>query len=129
MSTSDISFVPLSSERHAGLRVRDGAVETFAHSQHVMQVRAIEVVQAACSYPVFFTRSAQSGQWLISAVAGFEPGENLTVQNGHWLTSFRPTSLMTYPLFLAKGPDEQTPFLVGIDENNPVFSNDEGERP
>lgn len=127
MSVSRVSLTPLSPERHATLRVRADAVEAFAQTQHVMQVRAAEVVQAVCCYPVFFTRSAQSGQWLMSAMAGFEPGESLVVQDGRWVGSFQPSSIMTYPLFLMQGPDEKTPFVVGIDERNPVFSEDDGE--
>lgn len=127
MSVSRVSLTPLSPERHAALRVQSNAVEAFAQTQHVMQVRAAEVVQAVCSYPVFFTRSAHSGQWLMSAMTGFEPGESLAVRDGRWVASFQPSSVMTYPLFLMQGPDEKTPFLVGIDERNPVLSDNDGE--
>lgn len=127
MSVREIELVAVSPERHANVHVATDASVVFASTQHVVQVRATEIVRAVCSFPLFLSRSAHTGHWLISAMTGIWPGQSLAVLEGLWQATFQPTSLQTYPFVLMKAEDGPRPWTIGMNENNPVFSESGGQ--
>ena len=127
MSSTSVQLVEVSAQRHGSWRVASDAALSFASSQHVVQVRATEVARAVCSFPVFLSRSAHTGHWLMSAVAGLWPGQSLAVRDGKWLATFMPSSMQTFPFAPMKAEGGPRPWTIGLNEDNPVFSEDEGE--
>ncbi|MFK7888089.1 MAG: SapC family protein [Gammaproteobacteria bacterium] len=126
MSVKEIQLAEVTPERHSSWHVAKDASVVFASMQHVVQVRAAEVVHAVCSFPLFLSRSAQSGQWLISAVTGLWPGQSLAVSDGIWRATFQPTSMLTYPFALMKSSGGPRPWAIGMNEANPVFREGDG---
>lgn len=127
MSATTVQLAEVSAERHGSWRVAADARITFASSQHVMQVRATEVARAVCSFPVFLSRSAHTGHWLMSAVTGLWPGQSLAVSAGQYCATFMPTSMQTYPFAPMKSAGGARPWTIGLNESNPVFSQSEGD--
>lgn len=122
-----VELVELSNEQHGDLRVdRDRAVDV-ASRQHVINIRANEIAQAASGFPMFFTRDPGSGAFAVSIMTSLESGGNLFVASGHWDALFAPSAMQTYPLFLVNADNEKG-YAVGFDEANPAFSREEGER-
>ncbi len=95
------------------LLVPTAAAGHYAARQHLLNLRAHEIGRVLCDLPVFFSR-ASNGQYLISALCSFVPGQNLWVQQAQWQALYQPMCLQTYPLFLLGGPDAATSRL-GID--------------
>ncbi|WP_076419038.1 SapC family protein [Colwellia sp. UCD-KL20] len=121
-------LIELSSKQHANLKVNIHAEADFASNQHVMNLRVSEVGMSVSSFPVFFTRNPQNGEWGISAVTSFEAGKNLFVENQQWTATYKPNGMQTYPLYLMRSPKNDNSYTIGIDESNPVFSKEEGEQ-
>ncbi|WP_077341719.1 SapC family protein [Pseudocolwellia agarivorans] len=121
-------LIELSSKQHANLKVNIHAEADFASNQHVMNLRVSEVGMSVSSFPVFFTRNPQNGEWGISAVTSFEAGKNLFVESQQWTATYKPNGMQTYPLYLMRSPKNDNSYTIGIDESNPVFSIEEGEQ-
>ncbi len=121
------ALVELSSSKHGRLRVVDNCALDLAAKQHVVNLRVTEIGKAVSSFPLFMTRNPQSGGWALSAMCSFEPGQNLFVERAHWTGTYLPTAMQTYPLFLMRSPTEEKSYTVGIDEQSPAFSNEQGE--
>lgn len=79
------------------------AAGSYAARQHLLNLRAHEIGRVLCDLPVFFSR-ASNGQYLVSALCSFVPGQNLWVQQAQWQALYLPMCLQTYPLFLLGGP-------------------------
>ena len=98
-----------------------------AQTQHILNIKVPEVGKAISSFPVFFTKMGNSGTWTISALASLEIDKNLFVEDEVWQATYVPVGLQTYPFFLMQSPDDEKKFTVGIEEDNPAFSTEEGE--
>lgn len=123
-----IELVELDGEAHRDLCVAEGCAVEVAAEQHVINIRANEIAQAVSAFPVFLTRDPNSGAALISIMTSLESGGNLFVEAGEWRTSFAPSAMRTYPLFLMKSETSEKGYAVGIDEANPAFTRDGGRR-
>ena len=117
----------LTAENHGDLRIAPDAVLNIAGKQHLFNLRATEIGKACSSFPVFVTRNPHNGDWAFSAMCGFEPGVNLFMQEEKWDAVYMPTAMQTYPLFLMEAPNTEKGYAVGIDENAPAFSREEGD--
>lgn len=120
-------LVELDSKTHGDCRVAEGCALRFAAGQHVMQVHAAEIGQAACSFPVFFSRTPSTGAWALSVMSGLEIGKNLFAEGGQWTASYQPASMQSYPLFLMKSEANQQGYTVGVTGHDGVLSQDSGE--
>lgn len=119
-------LIELSSKQHSNFKVDVYAAIDFARSLHVMNIRVSEVGMAVSSFPLFFTRNAQNGDWGLSAITSFNGGQNLFVENKQWTATYQPNCMRTYPLHLMRSKEGENSYTIGIDESNSVFSNDEG---
>lgn len=119
-------LIELSSKQHGNLKVDVNGAIDFSSSLHVMNLRVSEIGMAVSSFPVFFTRNAQNGDWGLSAISSFTSGQNLFVENKQWTATYQPNFIRTYPLHLMRSVEGENSYTIGIDESNSVFSNDEG---
>ncbi|NNC57949.1 MAG: SapC family protein [Woeseiaceae bacterium] len=120
-------LVELDSETHRNCRVAENCALQFATAQHMMPIHAAEAGQAVCNFPVFFSRSPNTGRWALSAVTSLEVGRNLFVEDGQWTATYVPTGMQTYPLFLMQSPTEENKYTVGVIGHDNVLSQEAGE--
>jgi len=119
--------VELHNQTHAKLRVnKDSAIEVAA-SQHLINIRALEVGKAVSCFPVFITKITDSPEWAISAVTSLEMNANLFVRDAQWQASYTPNGMQVFPFFLMRAENHEDELSVAIDEDNPAFSEHEGE--
>ncbi|MFC3121340.1 SapC family protein [Agaribacter flavus] len=116
----------LKSKDHQDLKLSEDAMIKHAASQHVCNLQAHEVANAATCFPVFMTRSSTAGQIVLSAMMSFTVKENLFVQDKTWQSVFQPTSFRTYPLFLMQSPENEKQCTIGFDESSSDLSNETG---
>ena len=103
-------LVFLEAQSHAGLRVNTAN----AAGRHFVQLVAGEFAQAACEYPILFTKHPETGAFYPGAVMGLEAGKNLYARDGA-LSGYRPADLVRQGFYLVEG-------RIAIDPDDPVFS-------
>jgi hypothetical protein len=79
-----------------------------------------EVAHVACQMPVLLTKNEQTGQFVLAAMTGFEPKQNLFWQDGRWQGLYLPLQLQRQPFFLGKNEDTGTDYAVCLDMQNPA---------
>ena len=108
-------LVELSHDKHGEIRVSEASRAAFAGSRHIMALRANEVGRAAAAFPVFFSRSAQTGDGALSALMSVRPGMNVFVEDQNWLATYEPSVMQTHPLYLMRSDTDERGYVVGID--------------
>jgi len=118
--------VPLDAEKHRQLKLDRTQTLAFFAGQQSIQLQASELVQAASCFPLFLIRDPDTGAWQPTALTGFLPDNNLFVQQGQWLTAYRPGLLEVYPFHLL-ARDEEGKRALGFDSASPCLSSNQGE--
>jgi hypothetical protein len=122
-----LTLVELSNKAHKDFKIKNNAVIDHIAKQHLMNLRATELGQAATCYPVFATKNTHNGFWTFSAMTSFTPNENLFVKNDKFDVIYRPTSIQTFPFYLMQAPSEGNTYTIGILEDQGDFSKTTGE--
>ncbi len=110
-------LVELSYESHGDLRVSEADRVAFASDRHIMALRASEVGRAAGAFPIFFSRSTQSGDAVLSVLTSVRSGTNVFVQGDTWIGTYEPAAMQTHPLYLMPSDMDEHAYMVGIDES------------
>ena len=107
-TVGDLEF--LEGRSHASLRVNTANAE----GRHFVQLVASEFPQAACEYPILFTKHPETGAFYPGAVMGLEAGENLYARDGA-LPGYRPADLVRQGFYVVEE-------RIAIDPDDPAFS-------
>lgn len=115
------NIVPLNSEIHRSLRIKTGAEACRFENERFVPVVIGEFEQLVTHCPIILTKNAQTGQFVVGALLGFEEGENLFADDPVRFDEFRPLNLRRLPFYVI-GSD------VGIDLESPRLTDRGGER-
>lgn len=83
-------------------------------------------------YPIFFRKDAQSGEFQSIALLGFQPNENLFLDDGAWQAAYVPGIVARGPFLIGfqnqdvDGELRREP-VIHVDLDNPRISRTEGE--
>ncbi|MCC9597027.1 MULTISPECIES: SapC family protein [unclassified Rubrivivax] len=128
--------VPVDLKEHRALKlalpVTDWSVAADLNSCFIA---AIEFVDAARDYPIFFVRTGNDddGKAAIAPIAvfGLQPKQNLFLEQGRWRADYMPASLRGYPMCLGRMDAENFAVCfdsawsgVGTDDGVPMFDAD-----
>lgn len=105
-------IVLLSNEAHRSLKVDARASAAYGDAQPFTHVIAKEFPLLVVHYPILFSKDANTGEFYCGVMLGFDPGENLFLEEWRDLEFYRPLGLQRVP-FHAAGPD------VAIDLDHP----------
>jgi hypothetical protein len=122
-----LTLVELSNKAHKDLKIKNSAVMNHIAKQHLMNLRATELGQAANCFPIFATKNSHNDFWSFSSMTSFVPNENLYVKDDKFDVIYRPTSIQAYPFYLMKAPVEENAYTIGILEDQGDFSKTTGE--
>lgn len=122
-----IELVELSNTKHKSLKVAQSSGVIFASTQQIIGLRANEINRGATNFPVFFTKNARDGSFVISAMTSFTQGSNLFVSDGQWQATYQPSFMRTYPFFLMQSPRDERSYTIGFDPDNRAFSDSTGD--
>lgn len=129
-------LVKLTHAEHGTLKIANDCTVCAAENQHVIALRVNEVGQAAACFPILLNKGTETSEWSLSAMASFEPGSNLFIEDMRWLATHVPINMQTYPLFLMADEEEEKGYTVGIVPGDKAFTkeddghaiyNDDGE--
>ncbi len=112
-------IVPLSNETHKSLKVDARASAAYGDNQVFTHVIAKEFPLLVVHYPILFSKDANTGEFYCGVMLGFDPGENLFLEEWRDLEFYRPLGLQRVP-FYAAGPD------VAIDLDHPRVGVEDG---
>ncbi|WP_105103567.1 SapC family protein [Microbulbifer pacificus] len=119
-------IVPLRSDVHGKLKVRE--LGTFEHvkNAHMLPVTAHEFARLSAEYPIVFVKNSDTGQFQSVALMGLKVGENLFVDGDKWNGVFVPGAVRNHPFVLAPAGENKDRLMVGLIENSPVVGEAEG---
>ncbi|GAB1410814.1 SapC family protein [Desulfovibrionales bacterium] len=118
------TIVPVSQDRHAGLRWKRPASYAFAARQTVAPLVAAELPKAVLMYPISFIE--QEEKLIPVALLGVHAERNLFVAaDGRWLAPYIPVIFRTQPFCLGKTEDGQQ--ILCINEEQGLAHDGAGE--
>ena len=109
------NVVLLDSRSHRKLRVHARPAPAYGDDQRFVAVVLNEFPRLALSYPILFSKDADTGQFYCGAMMGFDSGENLFAEDQRSSSAYRPLNLQRGP-FLTAGSD------LAIDLDHPRVS-------
>lgn len=119
----------LDSNSHRDLRVRidagadlgDGVMATLTVPSEFRSVQG--------HFPILFRRETGRDEFTALALFGFEPAENLFLDDGRWDARYRPLSLAIQPFLVGRPANGDGPGQVHIDLDHPrIATGGEGVR-
>jgi hypothetical protein len=126
------NLVALNTQTHRVLRVA-AAQAILGHSGvNVVSVIPREFPRLLAHYPIFYSKSSESGQFEPAALLGFERGENLFIKDGTWDASYIPLQIQRQPFALiprgVAATDPQATLDLAVDLDSPYIQAQDGER-
>ncbi len=118
----------LNKEKHRHLRIKTGYGAALGDAVMYAMTYPTEFRDIQSCYPILFTKDPNTGGFFAAAVLGFEPDQNLFLQDNSWDASYVPAVLQRQPFLIATGGegDNESP-VVSLDLDHPRVSQDEGE--
>ncbi|AJP72514.1 SapC family protein [Sphingomonas hengshuiensis] len=101
----------LNSESHRDVRMRLGGIDPHPH---FVMVVPEEFAAAAAVCPIFFAKSADTGEFYAAALLGFQPGELLVEVTAQGQPVFQPLEMQRQGFFTAEAD-------IAIDLGHPRF--------
>jgi len=119
----------LNHAEHDDLRIRTDAGTDLGDAVMACLVVPAEFRRLAIEYPLLFRLDSASGQMSALALFGFEPGENLYLDDSGWNATCKPLAMAVQPFLVGRVRDESRPAQVHIDMDHPrVCRGGEGVR-
>jgi hypothetical protein len=118
---------------HKDLRVVTRFGAEFGDETGMVAAFPTEFADLQREYPIFFRKERDSGHWQAVALLGFEPKENLFLQEGRWNAAYLPGAVAKGPFLIGfqeqrvDGELRSEP-VIHVDMEHPRVGTDEGER-
>lgn len=118
------NFVAIHNQHHQQLRIDTQLVESLGATTNMVPVVISEFLRLVVHYPIVFTKSGDTGNFLCVALLGFEAGENLFWNHKQWQSIYTPLNIMRQPFFIGQ---ENNQTLICIDTDSSVLTTGKGE--
>ncbi|WP_078083454.1 SapC family protein [Microbulbifer mangrovi] len=127
--------VALNNESHRNLKVITRRGAEYGEATHLVPVVANELRNLVLEYPVCITKDPNTGQFSLCALLGFEPGENLYLQEDNWDAQYIPMHIRRQPFMVgyrnpeaAVGEDRGAVITLDLDSKRVTEADAGGER-
>lgn len=90
--------------RHARLKVKPHPGFLHARDRNIVAVNLSELGPAATNFPIVFAKNPNDQRYLLMAMLGLKPGENIYFGEDFWESTYVPLSVQRHP------------FIVGLDD-------------
>lgn len=117
----------VSKAAHRDLRIVRAKADGMAAQSRMIPLVTSEFVKAAVQYPILLTKNAATGQFICTALCGFEDGENLFWREGAWDAIYVPLNVARQPFFLGAPEAGGGDYVLCIDTSADCISHDTGE--
>ncbi len=109
----------LDSLNHRDLRVRTDSAAELGDGVMACLLMPAEFRQAQAHFPILFRRDQASGAFSALALFGFDNGENLFLEGGHWDAGYKPLAQAVQPFLIGRSADGQPGGQVHVDLDSP----------
>ncbi|MBU2887414.1 SapC family protein [Gilvimarinus agarilyticus] len=124
--------VLLNNVAHKDLKVINRYGAEFGDNLSSVLTFPTEFADMQREYPILLRKNDKTGEFQTHAVLGFEPGENLYLNNDNWDASYVPAIVARGPFLIGFQEKEmdgelQRETVIHVDMDNPRVSQSEGE--
>jgi hypothetical protein len=128
-----VNLVLLNNQTHRDVRIAATRASGDFAAVNAVSVIPREFPRLLAHYPIFFTKSNDTGQFEPAALLGFNRQENLFLVDGRWEAAYVPLQIQRQPFSLiprrGDGTQGNQPALdVALDLNSPLVQTQQGER-
>ncbi|OUS23454.1 peptide ABC transporter permease [Thalassotalea sp. 42_200_T64] len=111
---------------HKNLRINPAKAELHGAELNLIPAVVAEFTNLAVQYPIVLTKNGDTGEFVCTAMFGFEADENLFWQNGQWRGVYLPLQIQRQPFFIGDSVDDTSKnsgdFVVCIDVESPTIA-------
>lgn len=113
---------------HLHIKVNTNLVDVPEYSVNAVSIVASELSTLSHEFPIFITKNPQTEQYQLTAILGFDRGENLYLQDGQWQATYLPLDILRRP-FQIFFPDEKNPSQghIAVDTESKLIQTAKGE--
>ena len=125
------NYVLLGTNAHKDLKVITARSKNYGDNVMHAMTFPMEFRDVQSSYPIFFCKDPESGQFYPTALFGLEQDQNLFLTEDGWDAAYIPMMIRRHPFLIgyqadSEHEDGKRP-VVSIDMDNPRISESEGE--
>jgi len=123
------NYVVLNPATHQNTHVLTDRGEAQGDSIQYALTYPLEFRNIQACYPIFFSKSSETGEFFPIALFGFEKNENLFLDKAGWNASYIPMMVERQPFLIGyqgSSEDDLKP-IVSIDMDSPKISQDQGQ--
>jgi hypothetical protein len=127
-----VDQVALNNNVHRDLRVITDRGAEYGENVHIIPVIADELPSLVLEYPACLMKNPDTGQFEMTALLGFEAGENLFLDDQGWNAVYIPIHVRRQPFLVGFSTDEKGQRgrgsgVIYIDQDSPRVQRDKGE--
>jgi hypothetical protein len=125
-------LVAIDNKNHLNLKVDAAKAELHGAGLHLVPAVMSEFTSMAVQYPLVITKNADTGQFVVAAMLGFESGENLFWRSGQWQGLYLPLQIRRQPFFVGN-PEQNSEqkvagdYVVCFDSESPAIVSNDGQ--
>lgn len=113
------AHVRLDPDAHRDLRIRVEASAELGDGVMACLTPPYEFRRVQNEFPILFRKDIGTGQFSALALFGFEPGENLFLDQGRWDARYKPLALAVQPFLIGRSAEPDRPSQVHVDLEHP----------
>ena len=125
------NYVILSPSAHKNTKVITERGAVYGDQVKYAVTYPLEFRNIQSSYPIFFSKSSETGEFFPVALLGFENNENLFLSDTGWDAAYIPMMVERQPFLIgfqtSDEVEEGKKPVVSIDMDSPKVSEDQGE--
>lgn len=118
------NLVAIDPQAHKNLTINPALAEIHGATLNLIPTVLAEFPHLAVQYPIVLAKNGDTGEFIFSALLGFEPHENLFWQQEQWQGLYLPLQLQRQPFFVGDVVDEKTngDYVVCLDMDSPSIN-------
>jgi hypothetical protein len=126
-------LVAVDNKNHLNTKIDLSKIEQHGADLHLVPVVLSEFIHLAVQYPIVLTKHGETGQFVFSAMLGFEKNENLFWQDEQWQGLYVPLQVRRQPFFVEaiehqnNSEHDNNKLVVCVNMESPALSNNTGE--
>ncbi|MES2675481.1 MAG: SapC family protein [Pseudomonadota bacterium] len=119
----------IDSTLHKDLRVAIAYERELGHGMGSVMVLPSEILEVQREYPIVFRKHPETGQFLTTALLGFEQQENLFLGDGaKWQAKYIPLAMTKGPFFVGVNKESaEKNLVICINRDDPRVGKKDGE--
>jgi len=122
------SLVAVDNKKHLNTKVDLNKVEHHGANLPLIPVVLAEFIHLAVQYPIVLTKNGDTGQFVFSAMLGFEENENLFWQQAQWQGLYVPLQIRRQPFFVeTSDAKHHNELAVCLNTDSPAISEEIGQ--